>query len=101
MRRLACQPCELAEKVRRPAMRPLRRTGRSLQGNDFLERSKRRTARSEAPALCVAHKEIAERLDARDRLELFRIDEERIELRAFFLAEQLHQADVLLHQIVR
>src|SRR5581483_7200456 len=56
--------------------------------------------RSEAPALRVAHEEIAERLHARDRFQLFRIDEERIQRRPFLLAEQLDETDVLLDQIV-
>ena len=60
----------------------------------------RENARSEAPALRVADEEVAERLNARDRLQLFRVDEERVERRAFLFAEQLNQADVFLDQVV-
>src|SRR6186713_838594 len=58
-------------------------------------------AASETPALRVAHEEIAKRLHARDRLQFFGINEIRIERRAFLFAEQLHEADVLLDQIIR
>ena len=48
---------------------------------------RKRSARSERPALGVADQKIAERLHARHRLQLFRIDEERIERRPLFFAE--------------
>src|SRR5262249_38811527 len=57
-------------------------------------------AHSIAPALRLADEKIAERLHARDRLELFRVDEERIERDRLGLAEQLHQPAVLLDQLV-
>src|SRR5215207_4485434 len=59
------------------------------------------SVRSERPALGVADQKIPERLHARHRLQLFRIDEERIESGSLFFAEKLHKADVLLDQIVR
>src|SRR5689334_9026607 len=62
---------------------------RDLHGNNFVRRNS--GALSETPTLRVAHQKVTERLHARHRLELFRIDEERIERGAFFFAEQLHQ----------
>src|SRR4029077_13971254 len=56
---------------------------------------------SEIPLLCFRDQEVAEHLDARDRLEFFRIDEERIEREIVDLAEQLHQATVFFDQIIR
>ena len=53
------------------------------------------------PPLRLAHQEIAECLHARDRLELFGIDEVRVERDRLGFAEQLHEAAVLLHQIIR
>src|SRR5262245_34298870 len=59
-----------------------------------------RNLRSIAPALRLADEEIAERLHARDRLELFRIDEERVERDRVGLAEHLDEAAVLFDQVV-
>src|SRR6266536_5470649 len=56
---------------------------------------------SEIPALRLGNQEIAEHLNARHRFELFRIDEIRLEGDAVDFAEQLDQAAVLLHQIIR
>src|SRR5580693_4836815 len=53
------------------------------------------------PALRVGDEKIAERLHARHGLELFGIDEVGVECLGFGLAEQLHQAAVLLDQIIR
>src|SRR5262249_23088714 len=54
------------------------------------------------PALCVRDQKITKHLHARDRLELFRIDEIGVVgERAVAVTEQLHQAAVLLDQIVR
>src|SRR6476469_9304124 len=72
---------------------------RKVNAIRFLET--KRVKRSERPALGVADQKIPERLHARNRLQLFRIDEERVERRSLFFAEQLHEADVLLDQIVR
>ena len=48
------------------------------------------------PTLRDGDQEVAEHLNARHRLELFRIDEIRLEGEAVYVAEQLHQAAVLL-----
>src|SRR5580704_2418611 len=53
------------------------------------------------PALRVGDEEVAERLHARYGLELFGIDEVGVERLRFGFAEQLHQAAVLLDQIIR
>src|ERR1700731_1507166 len=53
------------------------------------------------PALRVGDEKIAERLHARPGLELFGIDEVGVERLGLGLAEQLHQAAVLLDQIIR
>jgi hypothetical protein len=53
------------------------------------------------PALGVGDQEIAENLDARHRLEFFRVDEKGIERERVLLAEKLHQPAVFLHQVVR
>src|ERR1700722_15828106 len=53
------------------------------------------------PALRVGDEKIAERLHPRHGLELFRIDEIGVERDRLSLAEQLHQAAVLLDQIIR
>src|SRR3974377_523284 len=53
------------------------------------------------PALRVRDQEIAEDLDARDRLQLFRIDEVGIEREGIDVAKQLHETTVLLDEIVR
>jgi len=53
------------------------------------------------PALRVADQEVAKRLHARHRFELFRIDKISVERWPLFLAEQLHQADIFLDQIIR
>src|SRR3974377_1107500 len=53
------------------------------------------------PALRVRDQEIAEDLDARDRLQLFRIDEVGIEREGIDVAKQLHENAVLLDEIVR
>src|SRR5438128_2632889 len=55
---------------------------------------------SETPALRLGDQEVAEHLDARHRFQLFRIDEIRLEGEAVDVAEQLHQAAVLLDQII-
>ena len=84
MQRLACQPCGYREARRRRCS------------------SLPREQRLEMPALRLRHQKVAEHLHARDRLELFRIDEIGIERdRRVGLAEQLHQSAVLFDQIIR
>ena len=73
------------------AMRPLRQVV-FLVG--FL-RAAESFERLEIPALRFTHKEIAERLHARNRLQLFRINEIGFEQRRIFFAEELHQSTVL------
>ncbi len=53
------------------------------------------------PALRVGDQKVAECLHARDRFELFRIDEIGVERDRVGLGEQRHQATVLLDQIIR
>src|SRR5882762_6154149 len=65
------------------------------------DESKRSHLALRGPALRLAHHEVAEHLHARHRLQLFRIDEIGVDLDRVGLAEQLHQAVVLLDQIVR
>ena len=79
MRSAACQPCE-ARKCH--GILPTRGC-------------------SEAPALRVAHQEVAEDLHARNRLELLGINEKSVDRGRVGFTEQLHQATVLLDQIVR
>src|SRR6185436_876847 len=73
-----------------------------MPANSILEQhaAVKYSARSERPALGVADQKIPERLHARHRLQLFRINEECIEGRSLFFAEQLYEADVLLDQII-
>src|SRR5208337_5455001 len=59
-----------------------------------------RAGSSKIPTLSVGDQEIAEHLDARDRLELLRIDEVDVESHRVEVAEQLDQAAVVLDQIV-
>src|SRR3984885_10976093 len=73
----------------------------SRAGQAFAAKRGCETCRSRRPALRLAHHEVAEHLDARHRLQLFRIDEVGIELDRVGFAEQLHQAVVFLDQIVR
>src|SRR3569833_1962509 len=102
MRSVACQPCGPGKM---PWATCLPCSERKLQRKSNVSRvrsaAKRLRAFSKTPALRVAHEKIAEGLNACHRFELFRIDEERIERRAFLFAEQLHQADILLDEIVR
>src|SRR5690349_22054803 len=56
--------------------------------------------RLKIPTLRLGDQEIAERLHARHRFQLFRIDKIGVERLCFGLAEQLHQPAVLLDQVV-
>ena len=56
---------------------------------------------SEIPALRFRDQEIAKHLDARNRFQLFRINEIGVERDGVGFAEQLHQSAILLDQIVR
>src|SRR5262249_17338016 len=58
-------------------------------------------ARLGRPALRLADHEVAEHLDAGDRLQLFGIDKISIDRDRVGLAEQLHQTVVFLDQIIR
>ena len=60
-----------------------------------------RHAKSGRPALRFAHDEVTEHLHARDRLQLFRIDEIGVELDRVRFAEQLHEPALFLDQIIR
>src|SRR6185295_19837091 len=53
------------------------------------------------PALCVVNEEVAENLDACNRLEFLGVDEISVHRERVRLAEKLHQAAVFLDQIVR
>src|ERR1700748_2504446 len=57
--------------------------------------------KSGRPALRLAHHEVAEHLHARDRLQLFRIDEIRIELDRIRFAEKLYEATLFFDQVIR
>src|SRR6187397_2259882 len=56
---------------------------------------------SEIPALRLRDQEVAEYLHARDRFQLFRIDEIGVEHDALRFREQLHQSVIFLDQIIR
>src|SRR6266567_2656305 len=56
---------------------------------------------SEIPLLRFRNQEVAEDLNARNGFEFFRVHEEGVEGEIVKIAEQLHQAAVLLDQIVR
>src|ERR1700722_20222761 len=60
-----------------------------------------RYRRSITPPLRLADEKITKRLHARDRFQLLRIDEEGVDRDRIGFGEQLHQAAVLLDQVVR
>src|SRR5262249_33374876 len=53
------------------------------------------------PTLCVGDEEVAENLDACDRFEFLGIDEIGVHRERIRLAEKLHKAAVLFHEVVR
>jgi hypothetical protein len=55
----------------------------------------------EIPALRIGDEKIAERLYARNRLQLLGIDEIRVERLCFGFAEKLHKPAILLDQVIR
>src|ERR1700689_118436 len=54
----------------------------------------------EIPALRVGDKKIAKRLDARDGLEFFRIDEVGVERDGIAVGKKLHEAAVTFDQVI-
>src|SRR5215216_3717533 len=78
---------------RMPAMRPPQKMGEFAwlwrKGND-----------SVMPALRLGDQEVAEHLDARERLQFLRINEIGIHRDGVGGSEQLHQAAILLDQII-